>query len=170
MSAYTGKSKRIKNAVVAILTAITYDTGSGSEAAFAQVLDNPRNIFDGWPNAQVLPGGLRTDRATTDEMDKTPAYIIRIRIPLESLKNTADTRTPDERQSAAVDQMYDLTDLVVDAIADADKASSLNDGAGTIAITMTDTKQGDWRVVSAGDGSVLMADIDLTVAYSRDLQ
>lgn len=169
MSAYNGKSKRIKNALVTLLSSIQYDTGAGNEPAFAQVLDNARNVFDGWPNAQVLPGGLQVERPTTDEMDKTPAYIIRVRIPLEALKGEDDERTPDERQSAAYDQMYDLTDLIVDALAQDDKDASLNDGS-SIAITMMDAKQGDWRIVSGDDGAILLGDLDLTVSYSQDLQ
>lgn len=166
---YNGNSKRIKNALMAMLTAIQYDAGGGAENAFAQVLDNSRNIFDGYPNAQVLPGDITVERPTTGQADKAPAYIVRIRIPLESLDAANETRTPDEIQSAAYDQMYDLTDLVIDAVDQADHDASLTDDAGLISITMMDATRGDWLVVTAADGSVLLCDVNLAVSYSRNL-
>jgi hypothetical protein len=154
--AYDGKSKRIKNALVSVLTAITYN----DESAFTQVLDNSRNVFDSYPNVQVLPGDVSNEKTTTGQTDRTPAYIIRIRIPLEDANQT---------QSTAYDHMYDLTDLVLDELDTSDHDSTLNDIDPTLGVYMMDATRGDWMVVPSSGGDTLLCDVNVQVTYSKDL-
>lgn len=158
--AYNGKAKRIKNALLLLLATIEYDAGGGNEAAFAQILDNNRNVFEGYPNAQVLPGDVTDTRQTVAQTDRMITYMIRLRIPLE------DT---DASQSATYDQMYDLTDLVLDCFDESDQGSTLADGIGTIGTYFMNATRGDWKIVPAGNGVILLCDINLEITYSKDL-
>lgn len=160
MSAYVGKSRRIKDALVALLEGVTYDKGSGAGPAFQKVLGSNWSGFDGYPVAQVLPGREATSRPTTGQADKTPDYIVRIRLPLE------DT---EQSEQETFDYMYDLSDLVIDAIHDADQRSTLEDGRGPLDIYQMDCEQGDWLEVASDNGSNLFFDINVTVSYSKDL-
>ena len=160
MSAYNSMNKRIKNALVLLATSIQYDVGQGLEPAFTQVLDNNRQVFDGWPNVSVLPGKLQVQRDTTHQADKIPSYILRIRIPMEDSNIS---------QSAAYSYMYDLTDLLIDAFLMADNQQSLTDSQGLIAITMMDTSLGDWLEVPSSQGSVLICDVNIAITYSKNL-
>src|SRR3712207_5800168 len=105
MAAYNGVTKRIKNAVVTVLSGITLDTGTGSEPAFAQVLDNTVGEFDGYPSVRVLPGDLDNQNGAWSVQDRGTAFIVRVHEQLED--------TP-EAESATYDRMYDLTDLIID--------------------------------------------------------
>jgi hypothetical protein len=160
MSAYNGKSKRIKNALVALVEGIQYDTGSGGGQAFEQVIGSSHAAFEGWPNAQVLPGDVTVEKPTVNQADRTPAYFVRIRLPLE------DTQ---QAQDAAYDQMYDLTDLVIDAVDQADYDGSLQDGTGLIAITMMNATRGDWIIEPSSNGINLVCDVNVQITYSIDL-
>lgn len=153
---YNGKSKRIKNALKAIATDLQYN----DEPAFQEVLGSNAGAFNGYPNLQILPGDISTEHVTTGESDHAPAYILRVRIPLE------DTNTA---QETAVDKMYDLTDLLIDAIEDQDTHMSLTDDDGLIAITKMDAARGDWLEVPASNGANLVCDVNVQITYSKDL-
>lgn len=160
MAEYNGKAKRIKNSLVALLTGIQYDAGSGPEDAFQQVLGSNYGTFTGWPNVQVLPGHEAVTVVTTHQNDKAPDYIIRVRIALEDTSQSQD---------AAFEQMYDLSDLMIDAISDADHDSTLNDSEGTLGVYMMNINQGDWAILPTNGGLCLAFDLIVQVTYARDM-
>lgn len=149
----SGKSRQIKDQLVSILTSLQ----SGGDQAFTSVLDNPYGTFDGTPTAQVLPGRLAMSRESSQQVDKAPTYVVRVRVDDE---NTA------EGQQAVVNALYDLSDLVMDAIADADQDNTL----GSIGAYMMDAELGEWAPFSTNDGIQLVFDINVTITYSRNLQ
>jgi hypothetical protein len=164
MAAFDSMPKRIKNALMLMLGAIQYDTGAGATAAFKQVLDNSRGVFIGWPNVQVLPGSMTDDRQSVDQADITVEYILRLRIPLE------DT---DQDQSSAFDMVYDLTDLIVDAVDSADQDSTLADGTGNLASLLGNflmqASRGEWIVYPANEGDIFVCDVNVQITYSKSL-
>jgi hypothetical protein len=93
MPAYNGQSKKIKNALKTMLSAITYDTGSGSEQAFVSVLDNTSGEFDGYPSVRILPADLTTEKGAVAENDRTVAFVIRVHLPLENKRRQNRKRT-----------------------------------------------------------------------------
>lgn len=154
----------MKDALVSLLQGITYDAGGGAEPAFANVTDNNVGAFEGDPNVQVLPGALTVDLPTTGQADKTPAYIIRLRVPMED-NNIS--------QSTAFNQMYDLTDLIIDAITQADHDGTLVTAVGALPginmLNVTATR-GDWIDMTSFGGAELICDVNVENYYSRDLQ
>jgi hypothetical protein len=160
MAVYNGTAKRVKNALVILLQGITYDTGSGSEAAFTQVLDNTHNEFHADQTAQVLPGDVTDDQPTVAQADRVLSYIIRIRLALED--------TP-ETESNTYDRMYDLTDLVLDTCDLSDRTGSLRDAIGAIGITLMQASRGDWVVLETNAGATLICDINIGITYSKKL-
>jgi hypothetical protein len=91
MAQYNGISKRTKNALVAIMSAITYDAGSGSQQAFQNVIGTTEGEFDGYPILRVLPGELRTEKAATAENERTLVFILRTVLALEETTEESST-------------------------------------------------------------------------------
>ena len=74
MTAYVGNNRLIKDAVISILQAITYDAGGGAEPAFVQVLDNTHDAFDGYPSVRVLPNTLKSVTETNMSREHTVSF------------------------------------------------------------------------------------------------
>ena len=151
-----GMSRRIKDALVLLAQGLQYD----GEQAFQQVVDNDRQAFSGWPSLQVLPNDLMLERESTDQSDKTVGFFYRIWIPLE------DT---DESQTSAWNQLLDLSDILVDAIADTDSEQSLADGQGLISVMMMDAQRAGWLELPTKSGASLVCDVTVTIRYSKNL-
>src|SRR4051794_34936536 len=107
MARYDGVSKRTKNALKAIMEAITYDTGAGAEPAFVQVVGSTEGVFDAYPVLRIFPGRLDTQKASVDENERTLVFTLRVLLPLEETAQAS---------SATYDYMYDLTDIILDTL------------------------------------------------------
>lgn len=159
MAAYSGKSKRIKNALVTLMSGVQYDAGSGNEPAFVSVLDNTQGEFTGYPSLRVLPNDVTNEKYSTHQSDRTVAFVARVHIPLEE--------TP-ESEAAAFDKVYDLTDLIIDAIDVADSDGTLNTLDATLGVLLMDADRGDWTVQVGQSGVMLLCDVNVTVRYSKN--
>jgi hypothetical protein len=158
MAAYNGKSKTIKNAIKTLVSTIKYDTGSGEEDAFTLITDSTAGEFDSSPVLQILPGDVTTTKGTTAQNDRVVALILRTHLQIEGDPGN---------ESAVVDHMYDLTDLLIDQLDQGDQDGALA-GTGTGAWILNATR-GDWTVVPQNEGAVLMCDVNVEVKYSKDL-
>jgi hypothetical protein len=160
MSAYNGMSKRIKNALKTVLTGITYDTGSSSEAAFVSVKGSTKGEFDGYPAVRVLPGDVTTDKASVAENDRGVAFIVRVHLLMENKP---------ESEEDTYDWMYDLTDLILDTLDIGDYTGVLNSVDNTLDTLMLNATRGDWMVAETNAAAVLLCDVNLNVRYSKRL-
>ncbi len=160
MAAYNGMSKRVKNALKALLAGIDYDTGSGNEDAFTSILGSTEGQFDGYPAVRVLPGDVTTEKADTGVNDRGLNYILRVHLPLE------DTA---EASEATYDHMYDLTDLMIDTLDRGDYTGALEDIEPDFGTWILNATRGDWYVTESEAGAVLMCDVNVEVKYSKDL-
>ncbi len=116
MAAYSGMSRRVKNALKALLAQIKYDSGSGEQDAFVSVLGSTEGQFEGYPALRILPGDVTTEKTDTAVNDRTLVYVLRVHLPLE------DTA---EASEATYDHMYDLTDLIIDTLDRGDYTGAL---------------------------------------------
>lgn len=160
MAAYSGKSKRIKNALMAILTAIQYDAGGGTEAAFTSVIDSTKDEFDGYPVLRVLPGHIDDTKGAVGQNDRQVNFMLLGHLPLEDVSTVP---------AASFDKMYDLTDLIIDTLDEGDFTDALNNEDGTLGTWLMNVSRGDWTTVNTKAGAQLTWNIDVTVSYSKEL-
>ena len=160
MPGYNGRSKRIKNALMSILSDIEYDAGSGSEPAFTQVVDNTSTEFESYSSLRVLPGDLDTNKASVAENDRTVSYVVYVHLPLEAKPVS---------ESATYDKMYDLTDLIIDRLDVGDYDNALNTSDPTVGTHFLDAERGDWIVNTSKGGAILICQVNVNVRYSIDL-
>src|SRR3712207_6284441 len=145
MAAYKGQSRRIKDALKQILSEVTYDTGSGSEPAFQDVKGSTQGEFDGYPSARVLPGDVEDEKGAMGQNDHGPSYIVRLYVNRE-----ADSDLDEE---ALIDQMYDLTDLVIDELDRADYNDALKNKDPEIRDYIMTSSEGAWSVFESSAGT-----------------
>lgn len=160
--AYKGMTRRIKDAVVTILGGIKYDpTGAGTnEPAFVSVLDNTKDDFEGYPAVRVLPNRLASATATNMERDHTPSLAIIVHWPLEDPANV---------ESALFNQMYDITDLIVDAIEHGDYIGELSTLDAAIPSWMMNVRDARWTTGKGKAGALLLLSINIDISYSKDI-
>lgn len=143
------KSKDIKNALVALLQGLQRD----GEPAFQEVKGHPRGTYEGFPAARVQPGDQTTSKGAHGQNDRTVNLTIRV------LVEATDT-------GAEFDQMYELTDLVLDAL---DTADYQGDFIESLDAEELNASRGDWfDMNSQSTGPLLACDITVGVEYSRD--
>ena len=159
MAQYNGISKRTKNALIAIMSAVTYDAGSGAQPAFQDVIGTTEGEFDGYPILRVLPGELRTEKAATAENERTLVFILRTVLPLEETT---------EASSAAYDKMYDLTDIILDTLDHGDYQGILTDTDPTLPTWMLNATRSDWIVAPTPAGVMLVCDVNVEVRYLKE--
>ncbi|RAN78016.1 hypothetical protein B5P43_18465 [Bacillus sp. SRB_336] len=153
-------NRRIKDALITILSGITYDTGLGEEPAFVSVLDNTKDEFEGYPAIRILPNNLSSVIDTNAQNNHTVSFAVIMHFPLNS---------PDEVESSIYDRMYDLTDLIVDTAEHADYIDELSTIDSAIQNWLMVVKQGRWYIANGKAGSLLLCNLDIEVSYSKDV-
>lgn len=133
----------------------------GGETAFVDVIDTTADEFKGFQVLRVLPGHLDNEKSMMSASDRTVNYMLIGHLRLE------DTNVvPTEK----FDQLYDLTDLIVDALDEWDVGNTLNLTDPDLSSWIMSTSRGDWMLETLpGVGAVLTWNIDLQVSYSKDL-
>lgn len=159
MAEYNGKSKRIKNALMEMLSGIKYDAGPGPEDAFVIVTDSTKEEFDGYPVLQVLPDAPSNEKAAMGQNDRGLNLVLRTHLPLEET----------EEGSPTIDKMYDLTDLILDTLDEGDFDNALNESDPTLGTWILDANRGIWEPIQTAAGVVMLCDINVEVKYSKDL-
>lgn len=142
------KSKKIKNAIISLVQGIQYK----NEPAFVNVMGTPRGEFDGYPAARVLPGDITTEKGAYSQNDRVVALTLRIHVP-------------STKEGTEFDTMYDLTDLVLDALDTADYEGEFISAVGVLEINAS---RGDWFDTDSPTGPILACDIAIEVTYSKD--
>lgn len=143
------KSRDIRDALVTRLATVQKD----GAVAFTEVVGFEGNAFDGYPSVRVLPLDLNNEKGSSYEMDRTVGFIVRTHVPA----------VQDGSDYAA---MYELTDLIVDSLDEADVDNTFQAAIGTYILSTT---RGSWTYEDSGTGVVLCADINVEVSYSKDL-
>lgn len=151
-------SKRIKNALISVLAGIQLDAGGGPENAFVQVVGDTSTEFDGYPSIRVMPGELDTQKASVAENERTVSFDLYVHLPLEANPAT---------EAATYDRMYDLTDLIIDALDEGDYQGALNQADPTIKTYFLEAQKGDWRVTQSKGGALLLCRLSVNVRYSK---
>jgi hypothetical protein len=157
MTVIPGMNRMIKDALVTILTGLTY----GGETAFANVTDNTHNDFEGSPIARVLPGGYQSVTGSNVQRDHTVSYSIILSWPLEN---------PSDVEADLYNQMYDLTDLIVDTLQHDDYIQKLSTINPLITNWLLDANRATWRIAAGKIGALLLCEINVMVSYSKDIQ
>ena len=143
------KARDIKNALVGLIEPLQLD----GETAFVEVKGHPRGEFDGFPSVRVLPADVSSENVAFGENDRTVSFTVRTHLPVKT-------------DGSEFDRMYELTDLLVDALEQADFDNTLQSQVGTYILTAS---RGTWMDVSTQSGVVLQCDIDVDVSYSKEL-
>lgn len=144
------RSKAIKNALIAVLEAAQLN----GEPAFTKVIGHTEGEFDSYPLLRVLPGDQSSEKATQSQNDQTVRFIARTTVPLDA--------------GDGFDYMYDLTDLIMDTVNEADFADTLSAKDPTIKAHMMLADRGDWQAFDTQAGSMLACDVNVEVTYSKD--
>lgn len=161
MTAYKGRNRRIKDALVTILTGINYDPGgTGAEPAFVSVLDNTKDKFEGYPAVTILPNNLGSATGSNTEKEHTVDFAIFTHLPVED-SNTVE--------SALYNQMYDLTDLIIDTLEHADFINTLGTADPTIQNLKMEVPQTRWFIAQGKSGGLLIVNVDVQITYSIDV-
>lgn len=140
-------SKDIKNALISYIQEQQKD----GEPAFVTVTDSMTKTFTGYPSVAVLPASQSSSKAAYGQNDRTVAFIVRTYLPVE-------------QDGSEVDYMYDLTDLLINALDEADFTNALD-----VQTYLLNASRGDWYDTDTEAGPVIMADINVEVTYSKDL-
>jgi hypothetical protein len=156
MTVIHGLNRRIKDALVSILSGLTY----GGEPAFVSVLDNTHAEFSGSPVARVLPDGYKSVTGSNYQKDHTVSFSIIISWPLED---------PSDVEADLYNAMYDLTDVVVNALELGDHAGQLTTVDPTIQDWKMDVTKAAWRLAAGKTGALLLDEIIVEVTYSQDV-
>lgn len=149
-----GMSRRIKDALVAILSGLEYQ----GETAFVSVLDNTRGEFDGYPSLRVLPGELSSESSDSADMDHTVEYAAIMHFKLQ---------TTDEIESETYDRMYDYTDLIMNTLEQADTRRTLSEIDPDIQSWMLSVPNARWFVGQSASGALLLCNVVVQVSYSQ---
>ncbi|MDI9934686.1 hypothetical protein QM806_04355 [Rhodococcus sp. IEGM 1351] len=149
-----GKTRIIKDALVTVLSGIQYE----GEPAFVEVKDNTDGEFDGYPSVRLLPGSIDNTKGSMAQMDRAIEYQAVIHLQLEDANNI---------RSEIINQIYDLTDLVIDALDEADFDDALREQVGGSYLLRADRV--DWDVVDSSAGALIMLVVTITAEYSKNL-
>lgn len=160
MTAYKGNNRRIKDALVTVLQGVTYDTGSGGEPAFVNVLDNTKDEFEGYPSVRLLPNDITSITGSSTQKDHTVSFAALMHFPLEDPANI---------ESDVYNQMYDLTDLIVDTVEHGDYVGQLSAIDPAINNWKMEVSQATWQVVTGKIGSFLLCNVNINTTYSKDV-
>lgn len=155
-----GLNRRIKDALVTILSGMTYDAGAGAEPAFANVVDNTHNDFEGSPIARVLPSDYTSVTGSNVQRDHTVTYSVILSWALED---------PRDIEANLYNQMYDLTDLIVNTLQSDDYSGELTSLDPKIQDWMMNVNQATWRIGAGKTGALLLCEIKVAVTYSQDI-
>lgn len=143
------KGKDIKDAIIALVEGIQLD----GEPAFLEVKGHPWGQFDGYPSVRVLPADQSTEKGAFGQNDRTVSLSIRTHLPVSE-------------SGSEFDQMYVLTDLIMDAL---DVADFNNTFSGSLGTYVLNASRGAWQEDDTQSGPVIACDIDVDVSYSKNL-
>ena len=149
-----GMSRRIKDALVQIVSAIEYE----GEPAFVQVIDNTKDQFEGYPSAVILPSQIGITDADNVDKDHVVTFTAIMHWPLSD-------RTVVEQD--VFNQMYDLTDLVLHTLEHSDYTGELSQIDPAIQSWMLNTTQARWYTGSSKSGPLLLCAFNVEVSYSQ---
>lgn len=153
-------TRRLRDALVALIAQLQYDGGSGAEPAFSLVTGDPSQDFDSYPYCYVGPAPLMDTKGATGQNDREVQFVIITLLPLEGASIT---------QSAQYDKMYDLCELVLDMLDEADYRDSLNTVDPTLGTWMMNATRSVPQPGTAKGGAVLIGSIDVSISYSKNL-
>lgn len=161
MAAYKGQSRKIKDALVTILSGIEYEKTAGNlEDAFVSVKGYAFGEFDGFPAVRILPGQVDKERGSMSQDDRSVAFVVRVHVEREQ----------DTSEEHDINHVYDLTDLIMNRLDGADFHNTLEQVDPTIGTYMLECQRGEWSEVTSSVGALLMCDVDVSVSYSKDLE
>lgn len=154
-----GLNRRIKDAIVTMLTGLEYDAGNGPDKAFQNVIDNTHDDFDAQPIARVLPDGFTSSTAQSYQTDHKVSFSVIVTWALQD---------PRDVESDLYNAMYDITDLVADLIESGDYQGALSGIDPTIQSWMMNFNKANWKVATGKVGAVLLCEMNISVTYSQD--
>lgn len=157
MSAYVSTARSIKDALVTILGQIQLDAGSGPEAAFALVTDDPSAAFNQEPFCLVMPAKSDDVKAAVGVQDRTVAFTVIIVLSLENGQRT---------QPQTYDYMYDLVELTLDSLDNADWADTLNTLGVNLDTWFLNATKNEIVIGESKGAAILIGTIDVAVSYS----
>lgn len=121
------------------------------EPAFAGVIGHPRGQFDKQPMVRILPNDQTSENATFGQSDRTVSFIVRTHL-----------KATDE--GTEFDVMYELTDLLIDRLDQADHNNELDN----FNVFFIETTRGVWFEEESQAGPILSCDLNVAVKYSKD--
>lgn len=157
MTAYKSNARAFKDALVTILQGVQLDTGSGAETAFALVTDDPSKAFNQEPYCLVYPGKSEDTVAATHMNDRSQGYLIIIVLSLENGQRT---------QPQSYDLMYDLTELCLDALDNANWTDAMNSPVN-LGTWWLHTSHNEPIVGDSKGAAILIGTIDVDVNFSK---
>lgn len=143
------KTRDIRDALVGLIQPLQLD----GESAFVEVKGHPNGQFDGFPSVRVLPLDIDREKGAFRQVDPTVAFTVR-------------THVPEKDDGSDFNYMYELTDLLMDALDEADATDALHE---TLDSYNMSAARGSWGYEDTQEGVVLFAEINVAVTYSKDL-
>lgn len=158
MAVTPGTTRKIKDALVAMLQAVQY----GGENAFTSVLDNTHDEFTGFPAALVLPDKVTSvPEALGGVMQHVARFVVVTHIPVASVSSVEQTQ---------YNTIYDLNDLVMNAVESGYLNDFISQQIPGFASYNMECTEGAIRVAKSKVGPILLATLNVEVTYSQDVQ
>lgn len=158
--AYKSKSRKIRDALIGILNAVSYDAGGGAEPAFALVTGDPSTEFAQEPYALVYPAPTLDSKGATGQNDREVQFEILLLLSMQNGQRT---------QSQTYNYMYDLSELVLDALDEGDFTDALDTQDASIGAYLMDAKRSSFIPADVKGGAVLLCTIDVSISYAKNL-
>lgn len=160
MSAYASPTLAIRNGLVSILSAMTYDTGNGAEPAFALATADPRAQTNQDPYCIVWNvGGVEAQEGVGYD-DRTSKFVVSIVLQLESTDRT---------QIQTADYMTNLVDLTLSTLARADFTDALSGYEQVVHSYIVEPGEFKTDIYESKAGSLLITEINVSVRWQYNL-
>jgi len=160
MSAYQSPTLAIRDALVSILSAMTYDAGSGAEPAFALATADPRAQTNQDPYCIVwVVGGTEAQEGVGYD-DRTSKFVVSIVMQLEGAERT---------QIQTADYMTNLVDLTIQTLAVADFTGALSTFQQVVNTYIVQPGEFKTDIYESKTGSLLITELNVSVRWQYNV-
>lgn len=160
MSAYQSPTRAIRDGLVSILSAMTYDAGLGTEPAFALATADPRAQTNQDPYCIVWNVGGTEAQEGVGYDDRTSKFVVSIVLQLEGANRT---------QIQTADYMTTLVDLTISTLAVADFTDALSGYEQTVHSYIVQPGEFKTDIYESKAGALLITEINISVRWQYNL-
>lgn len=142
------RSRTIRDSLVTLFEGMQLD----GEPAFQQVKTHSKGKYEGFPFAVIIPDDVDNQPWSMGEHERSMQFSAIVGIEVKD-------------DGSDIDQMLDLSDVIIDSIDKADHDGGFNVENGAYDLQ---AKRGEWDVKDLGAGPILIFLVHIAVTYGSD--